>query len=54
MIRREAAIVGIGQTEYAKALPPTAWELAVEAHAGAAVSAGLANIVVVYRALSQS
>ena len=114
MIRREAAIVGIGQTEYAKALPPTAWELAVEAvlaaladagvdpadvdgmcrfvapfetvseamlvrslgirelsffaqaphggealgavvaHAAAAVSAGLANIVVVYRALSQS
>ena len=114
MIRREAAIVGIGQTEYAKALPPTAWELAVEAvlaavadagvdvtdvdgmcrfvapfetvseamlvrslgirelsffaqaphggealgavvaHAAAAISAGLANIVVVYRALSQS
>ena len=114
MIRREAAIVGIGQTEYAKALPPTAWELAVEAvlaaladagvdpadvdgmcrfvapfetaseamlvrslgirelsffaqaphggealgavvaHAAAAISAGLANVVVVYRALSQS
>ena len=114
MIRREAAIVGIGQTEYAKALPPTAWELAVEAvlaavadagvdvtdvdgmcrfvapfetvseamlvrslgirelsffaqaphggealgavvaHAAAAISAGLANVVVVYRAISQS
>jgi len=114
VIRREAAIVGIGQTEYAKALPPTAWELAVEAvlaaladagvdpadvdgmcrfvapfetvseamlvrslgirelsffaqaphggealgavvaHAAAAISAGLANVVVVYRALSQS
>ena len=114
MIRREAAIVGIGQTEYAKALAPTAWQLAVEAvvaaladagvdaadvdgmcrfaapfetvseamlvrslgirelsflaqaphggealgavvaHAAAAISAGLANVVVVYRALSQS
>ena len=114
MIRRAAAIAGIGQTAYAKALPPTAWELAVEAvlaacadagldvadvdgmcrftapfetvseamlvralgiselsffaqaphggealgavvaHAAAAVSAGLANVVVVYRALSQS
>ena len=114
MIRKAAAIAGIGQTAYAKALPPTAWELAVEAvlaacadagvdvadvdgmcrftapfetvseamlvralgirelsffaqaphggealgavvaHAAAAVSAGLANVVVVYRALSQS
>lgn len=114
MIRREAAIVGIGQTAYAKALEPTAWELAIQAvldacadagvdvadvdgmcrfsapfetvseamlvralgirelaffaqaphggealgavvaHAAAAVSAGLANVVVVYRALSQS
>ena len=114
MIRRTAAICGIGQTAYAKALPPGAWELAVEAvlaacadagvdvaevdgmcrftapfetvseamlvralgirelsffaqaphggealgavvaHAAAAVSAGLANVVVVYRALSQS
>jgi len=112
--RNTAAIIGIGQTAYAKALPPTAWELAVEAvvaacadagvdvadvdgmcrftapfetvseamlvralgvrelsffaqaphggealgavvaHAAAAVSAGLANVVVVYRALSQS
>jgi acetyl-CoA acetyltransferase len=111
---RAAAIAGIGQTAYAKALPPAAWELAVEAvlaacadagvdvadvdgmcrftapfetvseamlvralgirelsffaqaphggealgavvaHAAAAVSAGLANVVVVYRALSQS
>jgi 17-hydroxy-3-oxo-4-pregnene-20-carboxyl-CoA lyase len=113
-MRRTAAIAGIGQTAYAKALPPAAWELAVEAvlaacadagvdvadvdgmcrftapfetvseamlvralgvrelsffaqaphggealgavvaHAAAAVSAGLANVVVVYRALSQS
>jgi acetyl-CoA acetyltransferase len=114
VIRRSAAIVGIGQTGYAKALPSAAWELAVDAvlaacadagvnvadvdgmcrftapfetvteamlvrslgireltffaqaphggealgavvaHAAAAVSAGLATVVVVYRALSQS
>jgi acetyl-CoA acetyltransferase len=114
VIRRTAAIAGIGQTAYAKTLPSAAWELAVEAvlaacadagvdvadvdgicrftapfetvseamlvralgirelsffaqaphggealgavvaHAAAAVSAGLANVVVVYRALSQS
>ncbi len=114
MIRRAAAIVGIGQTAYGKALPSSAWELALEAvlaacadagvdvaevdgmcrftapfetvteaqlvrglgirelswftqaahggealgavvlHAAAAVSAGLASTVVVYRALSQS
>ncbi len=114
MITRETAIVGIGQTAYGKALPGTAWELAMEAvlaacadagvdvadvdgmcrftapfetvteaqlvrglgirelswftqaahggealgavvmHAAAAVSAGLASTVVVYRALSQS
>lgn len=114
MIQKTAAIAGIGQTAYAKALPSAAWELAVEAvlaacadagvdvadvdgmcrftapfetvseamlvralgirelsffaqaphggealgavvaHAAAAVSAGLANVVVVYRALSQS
>jgi len=114
VLRNTAAIAGIGQTAYAKALEPTAWELAVEAvlaacadagvdvadvdgmcrftapfetvseamlvralgirelsffaqaphggealgavvaHAAAAVSAGLANVVVVYRALSQS
>jgi acetyl-CoA acetyltransferase len=111
---RSAAIVGIGQTAYAKTLPQTAWELAMEAvlaactdagvdvaevdglcrfsvpfetvteahlvrglgirelswftqaphggealgaavmHAAAAISAGLASTVVVYRALSQS
>ena len=111
---RTAAIVGIGQTAYGKALPGTAWDLAMEAvlaacadagvdvaevdgmcrftapfetvteaqlvrglgirelawftqaphggealgavvmHAAAAVGAGLANTVVVYRALSQS
>jgi len=114
VIRRSAAIVGIGQTAYAKTLEPTAWELAIDAvlaacadagvdvadvdgmcrftapfetvseamlvrslgireltffaqaphggealgavvaHAAAAVSAGLASVVVVYRALSQS
>jgi acetyl-CoA acetyltransferase len=114
MISRAAAIVGIGQTAYGKALPSTAWELAMEAvlaacadagvdvadvdgmcrftapfetvteaqlvrglgirelswftqaahggealgavvmHAAAAIAAGLANTVVVYRALSQS
>ena len=114
MITRKAAIVGIGQTAYGKALPGTAWDLAAQAilaacadagvdvaevdglcrftapfeavteamlvrglgirelswftqaphggealgavvmHAAAAVSAGLASTVVVYRALSQS
>lgn len=114
MVRRAAAIAGIGQTAYGKALPSSAWELAMEAvlaacadagvdvagvdgmcrftapfetvteaqlvrglgirelswftqaahggealgavvmHAAAAVSAGLASTVVVYRALSQS
>jgi acetyl-CoA acetyltransferase len=114
VIRRRAAIVGIGQTPYARALPASAWELAIDAvlaacadagvdiadvdgmcrftapfetvseamlvrslgireltffaqaphggealgavvaHAAAAVSAGLAKVVVVYRALSQS
>ena len=114
VVSRTAAIVGIGQTAYAKALPGSAWELAMEAvlaacadagvdvaevdgmcrftapfetvteaqlvrglgirelawftqaphggealgavvmHAAAAVSAGLADTVVVYRALSQS
>jgi acetyl-CoA acetyltransferase len=114
VIRREAAIVGIGQPGYARALDATAWELAITAiekacadagvdvadvdgmcrftapfetvseamlvrsvgirelsffaqaphggealgavvaHAAAAVSAGLASVVVVYRALSQS
>ena len=32
MIRRETAIAGIGQTAYAKALPPAAWELATFEH----------------------
>ena len=41
MIRREVAIVGIGQTAYAKALPGTAWDLALEAILGALADAGL-------------
>jgi acetyl-CoA acetyltransferase len=41
VIRREAAIVGIGQTEYAKALPGTAWELAIEAILAALADAGI-------------
>jgi acetyl-CoA acetyltransferase len=41
VIRREVAIVGIGQTAYAKALPGTAWELALEAILGALADAGL-------------
>ncbi len=41
MIRREVAIVGIGQTGYAKALPSTAWELAVAAVLAALADAGL-------------
>ena len=41
MIRREVAIVGIGQTTYAKALPGTAWELAVEAILAALADAGI-------------
>ena len=41
MIRREVAIVGIGQTGYAKALPGTAWELAVEAILAALADAGI-------------
>jgi acetyl-CoA acetyltransferase len=35
------AIVGIGQTAYAKALPPTAWELAIEAILAALADAGI-------------
>ncbi len=34
-MRRAAVVVGIGQTEFAKALPQTAWELALEAILGA-------------------
>ena len=41
MIRREVAIVGIGQTTYAKALPGTAWELAIEAILAALADAGI-------------
>jgi acetyl-CoA acetyltransferase len=41
VIRREVAIVGIGQTGYAKALPGTAWDLALEAILGALADAGL-------------
>jgi acetyl-CoA acetyltransferase len=41
VIRRQVAIVGIGQTAYGKALPGTAWELAVEAVSGAIADAGL-------------
>ena len=41
MIRREVAIVGIGQTEYAKALPRDAWDLAIEAVTGALADAGI-------------
>jgi acetyl-CoA acetyltransferase len=41
MIRREVAIVGIGQTEYGKALPGTAWELAIEAVSKAVADAGI-------------
>jgi acetyl-CoA acetyltransferase len=41
MIAREAAIVGIGQTAYGKALPGTAWELAMEAVLTACADAGV-------------
>ncbi len=41
MIRREAAIVGIGQTAYARALPESAWELAIDAVLAACADAGL-------------
>ena len=41
VIRREAAIVGIGQTAYAKALPGTAWDLAIEAILAALADAGI-------------
>ncbi len=36
-----AAIVGIGQTAYARALPPAAWELAMEAVLAACADAGV-------------
>jgi acetyl-CoA acetyltransferase len=38
---RTAAIVGIGQTAYAKALPATAWQLALEAVLAACADAGV-------------
>jgi acetyl-CoA acetyltransferase len=41
MITRQAGIAGIGQTEFARALPRTAWELAIEAVAAALADAGL-------------
>ena len=41
MITREAAIVGIGQTAYGKALPGTAWDLAMEAVLAACADAGV-------------
>ena len=41
MTRRQVAIVGIGQTAYGKALPGTAWDLALEAILGALADAGL-------------
>ena len=41
VIRRDVAIVGIGQTAYGKALPGTAWDLAIEAILAALADAGL-------------
>jgi acetyl-CoA acetyltransferase len=41
VVSRTAAIVGIGQTAYAKALPGTAWELAMEAVLAACADAGV-------------
>jgi acetyl-CoA acetyltransferase len=41
VIRRNVAIVGIGQTAYGKALPGTAWELAIEAIMAALADAGI-------------
>jgi acetyl-CoA acetyltransferase len=41
MIRRQVAIVGIGQTTYGKALPAAAWDLAVEAVCRALADAGI-------------
>ena len=41
MITRRVAIVGIGQTAYGKALPGTAWDLAVEAVTKALADAGI-------------
>ncbi|MBO0805397.1 MAG: hypothetical protein J2P25_20245 [Nocardiopsaceae bacterium] len=41
MTPRAVAIAGIGQTAYARALPRTAWELAIEAVLSACADAGL-------------
>jgi acetyl-CoA acetyltransferase len=41
MIRRQVAIAGVGQTAYAKALPETAWELAIAAASSACADAGI-------------
>jgi acetyl-CoA acetyltransferase len=41
VIRRRVAVAGIGQTEFAKSLPKTAWELALEAVGAALADAGL-------------
>jgi len=41
-IRGKASIVGVGQTDFGKALEPTAWELALEASFAAIADAGLA------------
>jgi len=41
VIRRRVAVTGIGQTEFAKALPGTAWQLALEAVNAALADAGL-------------
>jgi acetyl-CoA acetyltransferase len=41
VIQKTAAIAGIGQTAYAKALPSAAWELAVEAVLAACADAGV-------------
>jgi acetyl-CoA acetyltransferase len=41
VLKDRTAIVGIGQTAYAKALPATAWELAMEAVLAACADAGV-------------
>jgi acetyl-CoA acetyltransferase len=41
MARRTVAVAGIGQTEFAKASPKTAWELALEAVLAALADAGI-------------
>ena len=41
MLRRAAAVAGIGQTEFARRLPGSAWELALEAILAALADAGI-------------